>query len=45
MIITRALYGQKCSGAAFQSFLAETLNDIGFKTSLADPDVWMRPGM
>ena len=45
MIVTRALYGLKSSGAAFRSFLAETLNDIGFKPSLADPDVWMRPAM
>ena len=45
MIIVRALYGLKSSGAAFRSFLAETLNDIGFKPSLADPDVWMRPAM
>jgi hypothetical protein len=45
MIIVRALYGLKSSGAAFRSFLAETLNDIGFKPSLADPDVWMQPAM
>ena len=45
MIIVRALYGLKSSGAAFRSFLAETLDDIGFKPSLADPDVWMRPAI
>ena len=45
MIITRAMYGLKSSGAAFRSFLAETLNDIGFKPSLADPDVWLRPAI
>ena len=45
MIVTRALYGLKSSGAAFRSFLAETLHDIGFKPSLADPDVWMRPAI
>ena len=44
-IITRALYGLKSSGAAFRSFLAEHLHDIGFKPSLADPDVWMRPAV
>ena len=42
MIVVRALYGLKSSGAAFRSFLAEHLHDIGYKSSLADPDVWMR---
>ena len=41
-IITKALYGLKSSGAAFCSFLAEHLHDIGFTPSKADPDVWMR---
>ena len=41
-IVTQALYGLKSSGAAFRAFLAETLDDIGFKSSIADPDVWMR---
>ena len=45
MIIIRAMYGLKSSGAAFRSFLAETLNDIGFRPSLADPDVWLRPAI
>ena len=41
-IIRKALYGLKSSGAAFRAFLAETLDDIGFKSSEADPDVWMK---
>ena len=45
MIVTRALYGLKSSGAAFRAFLAETLYGIGYKPSVADSDVWMRPGM
>ena len=45
MIVVRALYGLKSSGDAFRLFLAETLIDIGFKPSLADPDIWMRPAM
>ena len=44
-IITRALYGLKSSGAAFRSFLADHLHDIGYRSCLADPDVWMRPAM
>ena len=41
-IIVKALYGLRSSGAAFRAFLAETLDKIGFKSSLADPDVWLR---
>jgi hypothetical protein len=37
----RALYGLKSSGAAWHSSFAGTLNDLGFTSSLADPDVWM----
>jgi len=45
MIVVRALYGLKSSGAAFRSFLAEHLYDIGYVPSPADPDVWMRPAV
>ena len=45
MLIVRALYGLKSSGAAFRSFLAETIHDLGFVPSRADPDVWMRPAI
>jgi hypothetical protein len=45
MLIVRALYGLKTSGAAFRAFLADTLHDLGFTPSLADPDVWMRPAV
>ena len=44
MIVRKALYGLKSSGAAFCAHLEETLNSIGFKNSLTDPNVWMRPG-
>ena len=42
MLVVRALYGLKSSGAAFRALLAETLHDIGYIPSKADPDVWMR---
>jgi hypothetical protein len=42
-IIVRALYGLKSSAAAWRSMLAGTLSDMGFQSSLADPDVWMKP--
>ena len=45
MIIVRALYGLKSSGAAFRALLAEVLYDMGYRPSYADPDVWMQPGI
>jgi len=42
LILTRALYGLKSSGAAWRAKLAETLSSLGFKSSRADPDVWLR---
>ena len=45
MIIKKALYGLKSSSAAFRAPLAETLHDIGFKPTKADPDVWIRPAV
>ena len=44
-IIVRALYGLKSSGAAFRALLAETLHDLQYVPSYADPDVWMRPAV
>jgi len=41
-IIVRALYGLKSSGAMWRAHFAATLRDLGFTSSLADPDVWMR---
>ena len=43
VIIKKALYGPKSSGAAFRAHLAETLHDIGFKPMKADPNVWIHP--
>ena len=42
LIITRALYGLKSSGAAWRSDLAATLCDLHFSSTQADPDVWIR---
>ena len=38
----RALYGLKSAPLAFRSFLAQNVEDLGFFSSEADPDVWMR---
>lgn len=43
MVIKKALYGLKSSGAAFRAHLGETLFDIGYLPSKGDPDVWIRP--
>jgi hypothetical protein len=42
LIIVRALYGLKSASASFRSYMAEKLDELGFKSSMADPDVWMR---
>jgi hypothetical protein len=42
VIIVRALYGLKLSGAAWHAQLSETLYGMGFKPSLADADVWYK---
>ena len=44
-IVRKALYGLKSAGAAFRSLLADTLTDIGYKPTKADPDVWLRPAV
>ena len=45
MVIKKALYGLKSSGAAFRSHLAETLFDLNYTPTKGDPDVWIRPGI
>ncbi len=45
MIIVRALYGLRSSGAAVRALLAETLYDLNYRPSYADPDVYMRPAV
>jgi hypothetical protein len=42
VLIVRALYGLKSSGAAWRAHLAGTLKSLEFNSSLADPDVWYR---
>jgi len=43
LLIVKALYGLKEASASFRSFMAKRLNELGFKSSMADPDVWLRP--
>ena len=42
LIIHKALYGLRSSGARWHDRFADTLLDMGFFPSKADPDVWMR---
>ena len=42
MLINRALYGLKTSSASFRSYLADTLYELGYTPTKADPDVWLR---
>ena len=42
MVIRKALYGLKSSGAAFRAHLAEALCDFSYMPTKADPDVWIR---
>jgi Zinc knuckle len=43
VMIVRALYGLRSSGAIWRDHMASTLRLQGFKGCLADPDIWMRP--
>jgi hypothetical protein len=45
MIIRKALYGLKSSGAAFRAHLAETFYNLNYLPTKADPDVWIRPAV
>jgi len=45
MLVVRALYGLKSSGAAFRAFLVETSYDLNYQSSQADPNIWMRPAV
>ena len=42
MIIVKALYGLRTSGARFHERLADSLRDLGFQPTMADPDLWIR---
>ena len=42
LMIDKALYGLRTSGARFHAKLADTLRALGFKPTYADPDVWIR---
>ena len=41
-LVVKALYGLKSASFSFRSHMAEKLTSIGFLSSMADPDVWLR---
>ena len=45
MLIVRALYGLKSSGAAWAATFAQSLRDLGYKQCQADPNVWLKVGV
>jgi hypothetical protein len=42
VLIVRALYGLRSSGKAFRDYLANNLREMGYNSSKADPDLWMK---
>ena len=42
LIISKALYGLRSSGLRWHERFSDTLRDMKFEISKADPDVWMR---
>jgi hypothetical protein len=43
LLVICALYGLKSASFSFRSYATEKLDDMGFKSSTADSDVWMQP--
>ena len=41
LVVMRALYELKYAGSAWRAALAEALVQLGFKSTRADPDVWI----
>ena len=45
MLIRKALYGLKSSGAAFRAFQFDTLDAMGYRPRYSDPELWLRPAV
>ena len=43
MLVIKALYGLKSSGAAFMDFQIKTMYTMNESTSYAEPDIWLQP--
>jgi hypothetical protein len=42
-VVVHALYGLKSAGALWRATLEQALRDIGFVSTIADPNVWIQP--
>jgi Reverse transcriptase (RNA-dependent DNA polymerase) len=42
LVICRALYGLRSSGARWHDRFADCLRDLGFQSCKAEPDIWLR---
>jgi hypothetical protein len=42
MVITQALYGLKSSAKAWRTFFSKSLDEMNYKSCIADPDVYMK---
>jgi hypothetical protein len=42
-VVVHALSSLKSAGASWRATLAQALHDIGFVSTIADPNVWIRP--
>ena len=42
LVIVKALYGLRTSGARWHDRFADVLRDMGFGPSMVEPDIWMR---
>ncbi len=42
LVIVKALYGLRTSGAQFHKKLAKTMRELGYFPSKADPNIWMK---
>jgi Reverse transcriptase (RNA-dependent DNA polymerase) len=45
LIIRKALYGLKSSGAAWRALFSSTLHELGYTPSKGNPDVYLHPAV
>jgi Reverse transcriptase (RNA-dependent DNA polymerase) len=45
MIVKKALYGLKSSGFSWKKMLTQNLMDMGYKSTIVDPDMFIRPAV
>ena len=45
ILVLRTLYGLNSPIAAFRDLIAEQLHELGYRPSIFDPEVWMRPSV